>query len=230
MGKLKALDLYCGGGGACLGLLYAGFDTVVGIDISTHKHYPGDFIQSDVFSLPVDISDFHFVWASPPCQRYSVGTNTAHHKRLIYPDLLPVTRQLIATHPFTCIENVPGAPMRKDVILTGPSMGLPRIQRNRYFENSFFMLYPKPLRVPREMWNTGQAVTITKSLASKSHFYPRKAHGLPGKVPVWEAKQVMGIPQSHRMTANEIGEAVPPPYAEFVGREALKQIKGGYYG
>ena len=43
MGKLVALDLFCGGGGAALGILEAGFDRVVGIDIKRHKHYPGDF-------------------------------------------------------------------------------------------------------------------------------------------------------------------------------------------
>ncbi len=37
-----------------------------------------------------------------------------------HPDLIPQTRALLAPHPFTIIENVPRAPIRADVVLTGP--------------------------------------------------------------------------------------------------------------
>ena len=233
MGKPLALDLFCGGGGACLGMMQAGFE-VVGVDIKPHKNYPGTFIQGDVFDLPIELMDFDFIWASPPCQRYSPSTNfqTAHmteaEKEERYPDFIPSTQALLAGHPYSAIENVPNAAIRSclraDVILTGRSMGLDRIDRKRIFETSFYMLYPEPILAPRADWERGYMCTITTSLSASSHFYPRKRAGLPGKVPVWEANAVMGIPDGFRLTGKEIGEAVPPPYARFIATEALRQI------
>ena len=52
MKKLLALDLFCGGGGACIGMQQAGFE-VVGVDIKPHKNYPGHFIQADIAQLAV---------------------------------------------------------------------------------------------------------------------------------------------------------------------------------
>ena len=234
MRKLLALDLFCGGGGAALGMMEASFE-VVGVDIKPHKNYPGTFIQASAFNPPVDLRDFDLIWASPPCQRHSPATNfqTAHmtdkEKDKKYPDLIPPTRAVLAGHPFTVIENVPNAAreptcLRPDVILTGRSMGLPRIDRKRIFETSFAMLYPPPILAPRADWERGYMVCITTSLAASSHFYPRKRAGLPGKVPVLEANEVMGIPEGFRLTGKEIGKAVPPPYAKFIATEALRQI------
>ena len=233
---MRALDLYCGQGGVAEGLFNAGFDEVIGIDNEKRnaKYYPGDFIEADALDPPLQISDFDFVWASPPCQAYSC-TRSIHKRN--HPRLIAPTRHLIQTHPFYCIENVPMIKkerheLRPDVILTGPSMGLPKIQRTRWFEVSFFMLYPEPKFIPKEQWQAGEAYTITKSLGAQSHFYRRKAKGLPGKLPLRpqdaqegddNAHDVMGI--THRMTQNGIGEAIPPIYAELIGKEVIRQIK-----
>ena len=225
MKTYKALDLFCGGGGAALGLLNAGFNQVVGIDIQPHPHYPGTFIQGNIAHLPVKLETFDFVWASPPCQLFSVGNYCQGEKRKRHKNWIPFTRYLLQNHPYTCIENVPNAPIRPDVILTGPAVGLTTIQRNRHFEISFFMLYPRPIRIPRKQWRAGKAYTITTSLGSASHFYPRKERGLPGKLTNQEAKTAMGIPQSITMSDREIGEAVPPPYSEFIGHTALNIIR-----
>lgn len=228
MKKNIALDLFCGAGGAAQGILTAGFDEIIGIDVQVPSDYPGVFIQADLEEgLPVDITAFDFVWASPPCQRYSIATKSrggGHH--LTHPDLIPRTRELIKAHPMTCIENVPGSPVRHDLYLTGPMVGLPRIKRKRYFEMSpELQLRCGQLpyqNVPRDMWENGEAVTVTTSMCSASHYYPRKRKGLSGYVGVDEAKLVMGIPPAMKMTKREIGEAVPPAFSEYIARAALR--------
>ena len=79
MRKPLAVDLFCGGGGACIGMQNSGFE-VIGIDIKPHKNYPGHFIQADVHDLPVELAIADFVWASPPCQRFSQGAFAAKDK------------------------------------------------------------------------------------------------------------------------------------------------------
>ena len=53
--KYKALDLFCGAGGASMGLKQAGFDYIMGVDINLQNEYPRlngfDFVQCDVFKL-----------------------------------------------------------------------------------------------------------------------------------------------------------------------------------
>ena len=51
---LRALDLYCGGGGVAYGLLRAGFKVVVGVDIEDHSaSYPGVFLMGDALKVPL---------------------------------------------------------------------------------------------------------------------------------------------------------------------------------
>ena len=101
---------------------WAGFDEIVGIDIKPHPNYPFDFIQADIHQLPVNPFDFDFVWASPPCQKFSVALNHSNKSRDNHPNLIPWTRALLKGHPYTCIENVSQAPIRPDLILWGPSV------------------------------------------------------------------------------------------------------------
>ena len=223
MKQLKALDLFCGGGGAAIGMRWAGFE-VVGIDIQVHRNYPGHFIQGDALNPPVDIMDFDLVWSSPPCQAHSFASKFGDNDWERHPNLIPETRELLKGHPYSVIENVPGAPLRHNVVLTGKSVGLERLERRRHFECSFMMFYPKPERLERWKWEQGIAGTITKSMCSSSHFYHRKANGLPGRIPNTVAKGIMGIPVIYKMTNAEIGEAVAPPMAEFIAREARRQM------
>jgi DNA (cytosine-5)-methyltransferase 1 len=198
--KPKALDLFCKAGGASMGLHRAGFD-VVGVDIEPQPRYPFKFHQADAMTFPLE--GFDFIWASPPCQRFCALATREDLSG--YPDLIDPTRQrLIRTgRPFV-IENVPGAPVRRDLMLCGAMFGL-RSYRHRHFECSFRMIQPKHpkhvVRVHRRgenrrtHWANGGFITIT------------------GDVGTYCGPEAMGIDW---MTGNEMSEAIPPVYSEFI--------------
>ena len=221
---MRALDLFCGGGGAAAGLMDAGF-IVHGIDTNPRceRYYPGTFVRGDVRDLvETDLDGYDLIWASPPCQAWSRAAMSG--RRRDNPRLIDSTRRLLAGHPWTCIENVPEAPLRHDLILTGPTVGLYRIMRARAFELSWFSLMPSP----RKDTSPTDTVTITKSLSHPQHYYQRVRRGLPGRLPVAEAMQVMGI--RHRMTGAMVGEAIPPAMSAWVARSAIAAGLGASTG
>ena len=63
-----ALDLFCGGWCASIGLEQAGFDHIVGVDIKDRPNYPYEFIKADVLNMPVDVRTFDFVWQARPAR------------------------------------------------------------------------------------------------------------------------------------------------------------------
>ena len=227
--KPKALDLFCGEGGAADGLIRAGFN-VTGMDIIDHSaHYPGKFILQDITQLPHDtLDDFDFVFASPPCQAFSFATyhqGTEHKKKI--QNLIPITRQILKRARYSAIENVPQAPIRKDLTLTGPTFGLWRIERKRIFELSFMKThYQIPIiHIKKHMIKSGHGICITTSLAAPSHFYPRKKIGLPGTVPIREAMKAMGIEREKPMTKHGIGNAIPPAYTQYIGEIVRRNLE-----
>lgn len=226
MNKPLAFDLFSGAGGAAIGLKAAGF-YVIGFDIKRPSSYAGDeFVQADIHSLPVkDLKQAAFVWASPPCQEFSEGSRCRKSGKKDYPNLVPQTRSLLHSHPFTCIENVSSAPLRSDLILNGATVGLPFITRKRIFELSWFMLKPVLLSQPKIVREKGFTVSVCKSSSNnKQRNEKRRRIGLKSSVPQAVRKTVMGIPYFTKMTNAEIGEAVPPAYSEYIAREALRQM------
>ena len=230
--RLRALDLFCGGGGACIGMMQAGFE-VTGIDIKPHRNYPGHFIQGDIHDLPVNIFDFDFVWASPPCQQFSIGTKARLDELEImmrYPNFIPITKKILKGHPYTCIENVPRAPIRGDLVLNGPTVGLMFIMRKRKFELSFWITQPLLLKkqTPKE-W---PSFSIAAELSSNSETYRKKveALGFPMTIPQSVAKMFMGIPCLQKMTNKEICEAVAPPMAYYISKQVFDLIQKEKHG
>ena len=203
-GRPLLLDLFSGAGGAAMGYYRAGFD-VVGVDIKSQPHYPFEFVQRDALDLmrdPINVaSDFDVIHASPPCQAYSPHLR---HRARPSEMLIEPTRALLKSTglPYV-IENVKGAPLT-GLMLCGSTFELP-IWRHRYFETSPPMLAP-PCRhdlVPHPLnpYNT------------KS----KRRDGITGVTdPRW--KHGMGIDW---MTGEEIAEAIPPAYTQFIGEQLL---------
>lgn len=135
--ELKIADLYCGAGGAAMGIHQACEDAgvphrIVGFDTDGKplRHYPFEAVQQD--ALTVDLSPFDAVWASPPCQAYS-RTHSLYASEGL-PDLIPATRELLrkSGKPYI-IENVQGAPLLHWVLLCGTMFGMKTL-RHRLFE------------------------------------------------------------------------------------------------
>jgi DNA (cytosine-5)-methyltransferase 1 len=212
--KYRALDLFCCAGGAGMGLHRAGFD-VVGVDIVERKRYPFTFHQADAMTFPLD--GYDLIWASPPCQSYCALNGREDLSG--YPDLVGPVREMLENTglPFV-IENVPGAPIRKDLMLCGGMFGL-RSYRHRYFEANFTIPQPEhpkhEIRVNargqnrREHWANGGFLTIT------------------GDVGTYCGPEAMGIDW---MSGAEMSEAIPPAYAEHIGRAAIKAIQEKQFG
>lgn len=202
-----AIDLFCCGGGASMGLQRAGF-SVIGIDIEKQPHYPFPFIQADVTTLsPEWLSSFDFVWASPPCQSF---TNHARQKGTAdnHPNLIPPTRALLDASGLPYImENVPAAPLRNDLMLCGSMFGL-KLVRHRIFETQGFSV-PQPEHGEHHP----EYVTVTGNPGGSSK---RDGGQHFGSTEQW--REAMGIDW---LPASRLKEAIPPAYSEHIGLAAL---------
>jgi DNA (cytosine-5)-methyltransferase 1 len=93
----RALDLFCGAGGATRGLMQAGFH-VTGVDILPQPRYCGDvFVKADAleYLATADLSRYVFIWASPICQRKTVMRYAPNAKGDAHPDLITPTRRAL---------------------------------------------------------------------------------------------------------------------------------------
>lgn len=214
---MQALDLFCGAGGAALGLKNAGF-RVYGVDIKPQPRYCAEFCQSDALTefTPEGIfAHFDFVWASPPCQVHTALKTMGNARP--HADLIPQTRELLeaAGVPYV-IENVPGAPLRDPFKLRGTMFGLEaagaQLLRERHFEASF------PVTLPPDDYDADKPVI---GIYGGHYRNRRRSSGLNREAPDFTAedgKQAMGIDW---MTGNELSQAIPPAYSEYIARQWL---------
>lgn len=190
----------------------AGF-TVTGVDLADQPNYIGGaFLQGD--ALTWEIRDFYdFVWASPPCQKFTAYRRKGHGVGDNYPDLIDQMRQKLLSWggPFV-LENVPGAPLCQDLMLCGSMFGLD-VRRHRLFECHNFggPVFPQPqcrhdLQEPRFPPATNR--TNLRSTVEVGVW----------RIPLAVQQKAMGIDW---MTLKELSQAIPPAYSEFIGQSVM---------
>lgn len=221
MSRPRCLDLFCGAGGAAMGLHRAGFD-VTGIDNRPQPRYPFRFIRGDALNPPVRLEDFDLIWASPPCQfatQMSARWRGKGGKADSHPNLIPATRELLrSTGAPSVIENVVGARRWLNVTakLHGGQFGL-SVHRPRLFETSFLVMSPRSGRCPDPIGvygprADGRRLFTRKDINGKQSIQ-RAARDAP------EACRAMGI--DWEMDWDGVREAIPPAYSEWIGRYAM---------
>jgi DNA (cytosine-5)-methyltransferase 1 len=212
----RLLDLFCGAGGAAMGYHRAGFE-VIGVDIKPQPHYPFTFVQMDWQEFLIRHGSgvsrepfggpFYAIHASPPCQAYSEAQRI---RGLEHPELVAEVRdELRAWGVPYVIENVPGAPLRDPVLLDGTMFPELRTKRPRLFETNW------PLEAPFFRFSVPQPKMGRKPKEHEwiqvvGHFTDVKA-----------ARRAMGIDW---MTRDELREAIPPAYTEYIGKQLLAQV------
>lgn len=199
----KLLDLFCGAGGCSVGYHRAGFD-VVGVDIEPHPDYPFRCYHVDAIGLLTDLKNrtflqqFDVIHASPPCPRYS--TATPAHRRESHPDHIGTVRAILSTEgPAYVIENVPGAPLVDPIRLCG--------------------------KLPCRHDEQGTPVGVYGQHGDKRGAVPRKGGGSRGVKArgVADARDAMGIDWMTEWS--DLADAIPPAYAEHIGRQLLAHIE-----
>jgi DNA (cytosine-5)-methyltransferase 1 len=206
----RLLDLFCGAGGAAMGYHRAGFE-VVGVDIVPQPRYPFESHQADALTFPLD--GFNAVHASPPCQPFTIASAFHPGTKAAHDDLIDgVRRRLATTGAPTVIENVPGAPLRHDVLLCGEMFGL-ALHRHRYFEigNALCLQPPHTRhRLKSAEHNCHVEPGYTRLVAG--HFGHRRS-----------AHAAMGVDWA--MTRSELAQAVPPAYTELIGHQLAAHLR-----
>jgi len=217
----RLLDLFCGAGGAAIGYNRAGFD-VVGVDIHPQPNYPFEFIQGDALSDYVRwvAPSFDAVHASPPCQAFTAYQRTGNVGT--YPDLIePVRALLEETRLPYIIENVQGAPLKDPVLICGSMFDLD-IQRHRLFETNWSLAPPDwPCR--HRIWGRDRYPGgRSKERTGNSRGLVRSTVEIGSwDIPLERQKHAMGVDW---MTLEELSEAIPPAYTEFIGRALIEQL------
>ncbi len=215
----RLLDLFCCAGGAAKGYHDAGFD-IVGVDCEPQHHYPYAFIQADALAYldSTDLSQFAAIHASPECKSY---TNCNLSPKDLYRKLIGEVRArlVLSGRPYI-IENVIGArrDLHASLLLCGSMFDLP-MQRHRLFESNVFLYPPRPCNhknatiavYGHSVWDSSLPGTQRKDGR------PR-----PDSVSIEIGRRAMGIDW---MNINELAEAIPPAYTQWIGAQVLATLK-----
>jgi hypothetical protein len=209
---IRIADLFCGGGGAGMGLHRAGFE-VVGYDINPQDNYPFGFHQQD--ALKVDLSSFDAVWASPPCQAYTRKPQGWGRERKYFsdfPDLVEPTRAKLSASGLPYImENIAGAPISAGMMLCGSMFGL-TIRKHRLFETNWGLPALGPFSCNHA--NTYNPWEGKGRTAEKL----RAAMGIDWLPISGGASRKAGY-------TGDLFNAIPPAYSEYLGKLLIEEME-----
>lgn len=221
--KPRLLDLFCGAGGASMGYQRAGFE-VVGVDIRPQPNYPFKFHQWDALEFlqaVIESNDddsrleFDAIHASPPCQAFTAYRRKGHGVGDSASNLIAQTRELLrATGRPYVIENVPGAPLRDPVLLCGSQFVLD-VQRHRLFETNWD-LEPHWCPCRHKLWADDRYPGATNRNGR------RTVEIGVWRIPLEVQREAMDITW---MTLEELSEAIPPAYTEFIGHQLMQHVQ-----
>jgi DNA (cytosine-5)-methyltransferase 1 len=222
MSRPKLLDLFCGAGGASAGYHRSGF-RVTGVDVHSQPRYPYRFVRADALEyLAEHGEEYDVIHASPPCQRYTTASfrNAA---RSLHPDLIPdVRRALEASGKPWVVENVPGSPLRTPCVRLCGLMFSLTVFRHRLFESSCLLLAPPhPSHRGKRIGEGGFCCVIGHGGGASRRLRISSAAGQDRKSN-WAL--AMGIDW---MTRDELSQAIPPAYTEYLGRQLRLTLTRG---
>ncbi|MEE9446213.1 MAG: hypothetical protein V3V19_11180 [Cocleimonas sp.] len=207
--KQLIIDLCCGGG-----VLAEAFYDSVGLDNNRKalEYYPNMKVLGDATKTPFRNKASSFVHSSPPCQKFSSASHGNQDKHINIIDNVR-EEQLRITSEHYCIENVPGAPIREDLILCAANFELPTI-RHRKFELSFY--------VPQMKCKTHKPMIRPKSVYAKDRGWRTKYYFANRKGNSKRNQLMLGC----RDLPGEIsGEGVPSAYMRYILEYLDKDIK-----
>lgn len=224
MSRPRALDLFCCAGGSTRGLQLAGYE-VTGVDDKPQPHYCGDhFERADAMTFPLE--GFDVIFASPPCQDHSVSKHT-HAEHGTGWMLQATVERLKATGVPWVVENVAGAEFGHSLVLCGTQFGLKAqdddgrwlyLRRHRLFASSEMLLAPGRCTCANHCGEIGGVYGAGTSDRTKARTVRRGGYTPRTHV----RRALMGIDW---MTGNELSQALPPAYTEFIGEQLLNAIE-----
>jgi DNA (cytosine-5)-methyltransferase 1 len=221
MGRPRLLDLFSGAGGAALGYARAGFE-VVGVDHRPMPGYPSAFVLADALEYLAEHGrEYHAIHASPPCQAFTAYRRKGHGVGAGAADLIAAVRRALdgSGRPYV-IENVPGAPLgvagRRPLLLCGSMFGLD-VRRHRLFEASW-ELPPGP--ACRHALQRARGSRFPAATNRASNGRSTVEIGV-WRIPLDVQRRAMGIDW---MDLEELSQAIPPAYTEWVGRRLLERV------
>jgi DNA (cytosine-5)-methyltransferase 1 len=216
------IDFFSKAGGAAMGYHRAGFE-VISIDIEPQPRNPFTFIQADAFAVfETAIEHADAIHGSPECRDHTPLTSRAGITGTGWQLARFIELCEASGKPYV-VENVMAAQFPAEypsnlVLCADRHFGL-RTVRHRQFRCSGFQV-PQPDHPGG--WSSHSAPTATRK---RYGMWDKGFHAsVTGNIGTYVGPEAMGIDW---MNGNELSQAIPPAYTEFVGKFLLTALDRG---